>query len=252
MGKDRLDGLGPPREPIDIGHQTVGAPTILQLREDGEPACGARTLPEPAPQELLLALQGHAQRPIHCFGLHRSLVPRWDKQRIQGQGMMADSAQEADRPAAAAAGNGAAGPRPPLLPPHKPKTGRPAVAHRRILNGILWLLRTGAPWRDLPERYGPWGTVASRLYRWRKAGLWARLLAAVQQQADGTGQLDWDTHYVDGTIIRAHQHAAGALTGNADAEALGRQPRWLQYEGPRAGGRARQAYDARPDAWPPP
>jgi transposase len=58
--------------------------------------------------------------------------------------------------------------------------------------------------------YGPWRTVASRFYRWRKAGIWARLFAAVQQHADGGGQLDWDTHYVDGTIVRAHQHAAGA------------------------------------------
>jgi len=73
----------------------------------------------------------------------------------------------------------------------------------------------------LPERYGPWSTVASRFYRWRKADLWTRLFAAVQQQADSAGHLDWETHYVDGTIIRAHQHAAGAQ-GGADAEALGR------------------------------
>ena len=82
---------------------------------------------------------------------------------------------------------------PPLLPPQKPHTGRPAVDHRRIINGILWLLRTGAPWRDLPERYGPWSTVASRFDRWRKAGSWERLLATVPQQADARGQLDWDT-----------------------------------------------------------
>lgn len=110
----------------------------------------------------------------------------------------------------------------PLLPPQKPKTGRPGTDHRRLLNGILWLLRTGAPWRDLPERYGPWATVASRFYRWRKAGIWARLFTAVQQQADARGDLDWDIHYVDGTIIRAHQHAAGAHKSSADAEALGR------------------------------
>jgi transposase len=52
----------------------------------------------------------------------------------------------------------------PLLPSQKPKTGGPAHGHRRILNGMLWLLRMGAPWRDLPERYGPWSTVASRFY----------------------------------------------------------------------------------------
>ena len=68
----------------------------------------------------------------------------------------------------------------PLLPPQIPKTGRPAHGHRTILNGILWILRTGAPWRDLPERYGPWRTVASRFYRWRKAKIWEQLLAAVQ------------------------------------------------------------------------
>jgi transposase len=101
----------------------------------------------------------------------------------------------------------------PLLPPQKPHTGRPAEDHRRILNGILWILRTGAPWADLPERYGPWKTVATRFYRWRKAGIWDRLFAAVQQQADAEGRIDWEVHYVDGTVVRAHQHAAGAKKG---------------------------------------
>ena len=98
----------------------------------------------------------------------------------------------------------------PLLPPQNPKTGRPAEDHRRIINGILWVIRTGAPWRDLPERYGPWSTVASRFYRWTRAGLWDRILAALQEQADQAGQLDWEVHFVDGTVVRAHQHAAGA------------------------------------------
>jgi transposase len=101
----------------------------------------------------------------------------------------------------------------PLLPPQKPPTGRPAADHRRILNGILWLLRTGAPWRDLPTRYGAWQTVASRFYRWCQAGVWDRLFTVVQQQADAAGQLDWALHFVDGTIVRAHQHAAGAKKG---------------------------------------
>jgi transposase len=101
-----------------------------------------------------------------------------------------------------------------LLPPQKPHTGRPARDHRQIVNGILWIIRTGAPWRDLPERYGSWQTVASRFYRWRKAGLWERLFAAVQQQGDAQGELDWRIHYVDGTIVRAHQHAAGAKKGS--------------------------------------
>src|SRR6266478_6340657 len=101
----------------------------------------------------------------------------------------------------------------PLLPPQKPKTGRPAVDHRRILNGMLWILRTGAPWRDLPERYGPWRTVASRFYHWQRAGIWEQLFSAVQAQADAHGQLNWDSHDLDGTMIRAHQPAAGATKG---------------------------------------
>jgi transposase len=98
----------------------------------------------------------------------------------------------------------------PLLPPQSPKTGRPSKDHRTIINGILWVLRTGAPWRDLPERYGLWRTIASRFYRWRKDGLWNRVLMAVQEQANIQGKVNWEVHHVDGTMVRAHQHAAGA------------------------------------------
>src|SRR5256712_12765532 len=82
-----------------------------------------------------------------------------------------------------------------LLPPQKPHTGRPAADHRRILNGILWLLRTGAPWRDLPERYVYWSTNANRFYHWRIAGIWARLFASVQQQGHAVSPLDWGINY---------------------------------------------------------
>jgi transposase len=78
---------------------------------------------------------------------------------------------------------------------------------------MLWILRTRAPWRDLPGRYGPWRTVASRFYRWQKAGVFQRILAALKPQADGNGQLNWALHDVDSTVIRAHQHAAGAKKG---------------------------------------
>ena len=98
----------------------------------------------------------------------------------------------------------------PLLPCERPRTGRPNHDHRRIVNGILWVHRTGAPWRDLPERYGPVGTVSSRFYRWRAAGVWDRLLAALQAEAEAEGRLDWELHFVDAPIVRAHQHAAGA------------------------------------------
>ena len=103
----------------------------------------------------------------------------------------------------------------PHLPPEKPWTGHPNAPHRRIINGILWILRTGAPWRDLPARYGLVGTVSSRFYRWRASGVWDRILAALQSEAEAAGEIDWDLHYVDATIIRAHQHAAGARRDGA-------------------------------------
>ena len=64
----------------------------------------------------------------------------------------------------------------PLLPPQKPQTGRPAIDHRFIVEGMLWVVRTGSSWRELPERFGPWSTVSSRYQRWCKEGLWARIL----------------------------------------------------------------------------
>ena len=73
----------------------------------------------------------------------------------------------------------------PLLPPQQPRTGRPAKDHRTVINGILWVLRTGSPWRALPARYGSWKTVSSRFYRWQLAGVWDRALSALQRQADG-------------------------------------------------------------------
>src|SRR3712207_6363905 len=105
----------------------------------------------------------------------------------------------------------------PLLPPPRPakgsKGGRPRNDDRTMINGILWILRTGAPWSDLPERYGPPSSVSTRFYRWKQAGLWDAILAAVQAAADAADELDWETHHVDATVIRAHQHAAGAKKG---------------------------------------
>lgn len=102
----------------------------------------------------------------------------------------------------------------PLLPAQKPQVGRPANDHRTTINGILWVLRTGAAWRDLPERYGAWQSVSGRFYAWQKQGIWQRILECLQQQADEQGKLNWDIHHVDGSVIRAHQHAAGAKRGN--------------------------------------
>src|SRR2546430_6444081 len=101
----------------------------------------------------------------------------------------------------------------PLLPPQKRQMGRPSLDHRTIINGILWICKTGAPWRDMPERYGSWKTVSSRFYRWRAQGIWDKLWAEVQKDADTTGQIEWEIHFVDSSVIRAHQHAAGAKGG---------------------------------------
>jgi transposase len=78
-----------------------------------------------------------------------------------------------------------------------------------VINAILWKLRTGAPWRDLPERYGPWKTAHERLRRWSADGTWDRILERVVVKDDAVGKVEW-TFSVDSTVVRAHQHAAGA------------------------------------------
>ena len=103
----------------------------------------------------------------------------------------------------------------PHLPPQRAATGRPAKDHRAVVEAILWRLRTGAPWRDLPERYGPWQSAYTRFRRWQRAGVWDRALAALQAAADARGELGWSLHFLDGTAIRAHPHAAGAKKGAA-------------------------------------
>jgi transposase len=99
----------------------------------------------------------------------------------------------------------------PQLPPRK--AGKARKDDRLVINAILWKLATGAPWRDLPERYGPWPSVYTRFRRWTRAGVWDQIFAAIQRQADAAGELNWELHFVDGTVIRAHQHAAGAKGG---------------------------------------
>ena len=97
----------------------------------------------------------------------------------------------------------------PFLPaPGTP--GRPWAAHRRILNGLFWKLHTGAQWRDIPERYGPWKTIYERHVRWRRDGTWARILQALPMQLDADGRIDWEQWCIDGTSIRASRAAAGA------------------------------------------
>ncbi|GLY75064.1 hypothetical protein Airi01_033310 [Actinoallomurus iriomotensis] len=79
-----------------------------------------------------------------------------------------------------------------------------------MVNGIVWKIRTGADWRDIPERYGPWQTLYQRFRRWSADGTWDRLLEHVQVHDDAVGDVDMSGVCVDSTIVRAHQHAAGA------------------------------------------
>src|SRR5437016_2122898 len=89
----------------------------------------------------------------------------------------------------------------PLLP--KQKRGGRWNDHRLMFDGILWVLRTGAPWRDLPERYGAWGSVYHRFNRWKKDGTLDRILKALRIRLDKEGYIDWDLWCVDGSSVRA-------------------------------------------------
>ena len=83
----------------------------------------------------------------------------------------------------------------PLLPPERGKTGRPSKNHRNMIEAILWKHRTGAPWRDLPEEFGPWISVFTRFNRWSKVGLWQTILEALRDEAD----TEW--LMIDATVI---------------------------------------------------
>jgi transposase len=93
-----------------------------------------------------------------------------------------------------------------LFPPAK-ATGRPPVDRRTVVEATAWRYRTGAPWRDVPERFGNWNTVYKNFDRWAKAGVWARVLEKVQALAHASGELDWVAS-IDPTIVRVHQHGA--------------------------------------------
>ncbi len=101
-----------------------------------------------------------------------------------------------------------------------------------MVNGILWKLSTGAAWRDLPERYGPWKTVYERFRRWSADGTWDGLLAHVQQHSDAVGAVDWTVACVDSTTVRAHHMRPGpdkgTLTGRGDRPV----PRRADHEDP--------------------
>jgi transposase len=101
-----------------------------------------------------------------------------------------------------------------LVEPHLPlgtaRTGRPARDRRTLLNAMFWILCTGAPWRDLPERFGPWQTAYDHFRRWRKSGVFARVLEQLQVKLDQKGLIDWELWCVDGASVRGSRAAAGA------------------------------------------
>ena len=105
----------------------------------------------------------------------------------------------------------------PLLP-NKPR-GVPRADDRKVLNGIYWRLRTGSPWGEIPERYGPYTTCYNRFVRWAKAGVWDRIFAAVSKAYDGGVQM------IDSTSIRVHQHGANARGAKANVRAKKKPPR---------------------------
>jgi transposase len=105
----------------------------------------------------------------------------------------------------------------PLLPTFL--RGRKRLDDRRVLNGVVWKFRTGTAWRDVPERYGSWATLHTRFRRWAADGTFERMLKAAQAQADAPGDIGWLVS-VDSTIVRAHQHAAGARKGGFATPAL--------------------------------
>ena len=103
----------------------------------------------------------------------------------------------------------------PLLPPRTGVMGRPMRDHRPVVEGAIYRLKAGIPWRCLPAEYGAWQTVHRRHARWSADGTWDQVLARLQADADARGELDWALHFLDGTTVRAHPHAAGAKRGAA-------------------------------------
>lgn len=116
----------------------------------------------------------------------------------------------------------------PLLPVGG--IGRPWHDHRRVLDGILWVLRSGAPWRDVPERYGKFRSLQARFTKWRQDGTWDRLVEALQAELDGDGLLDWSLWCVDGSNVRAARCAAGAAKKGGPTTSRTTMP-WAVREG---------------------
>ena len=97
-----------------------------------------------------------------------------------------------------------------LLPGKASDPGRTAANNRLFVEAVLWIARTGSPWRDLPFEFGPWNSVYQRFSRWSRSGVWQRVFARLAEDAD------FEEAFIDSTIVRAHQHAAGAQKKRAN------------------------------------
>ena len=93
----------------------------------------------------------------------------------------------------------------PLLPAECGRQGPIRKDNRLMVEGMLWKMRTGAPWRDLPEEFGPWESIYTRFSRWCKAGVWRKVLTALQE-----GEMDCEWLMMDSSAVKVHQHAHGA------------------------------------------
>lgn len=115
----------------------------------------------------------------------------------------------------------------PLLPAEKnSRPGRPSKDNRLMINAMVWIVRSGAPWRDLPERYGPWKSVYSRFRKWIEDGILDNIFRILSLEAE------LDELFLDATIVKAHQHSAGAKKGGlpmkSDTAAQVQAPKSMQ------------------------
>ncbi len=123
-----------------------------------------------------------------------------------------------------------------LLPPNGRRGGQ-WNDHRTTLNGMFWILHSGAQWREMPDRYGKWKSVYDRFNRWRKEGLFDKILQRLQMKLDQDGRIDWDLWCIDGTNVRASRSAAGA--GETKIPTNRRTTHWAAAE---AGGAANSTW----------